>query len=149
MVPSLAMEKFTSEPLLLPSCEIDEVLLGAATCVSTGLAGLSTFQLNVMSEAPSANPVMGIAVRLAKLTGVVGTGIVSPAANAVAPALIVRSIAPEANGVPTVAVPSAPETEPTTENCVALTAVSVMVSATVDAVAPRPDIVPVPTLVAP
>ena len=47
MVPSEPMAKFTSEPLLLPSCSVAVVLLAAATCVSTGLVPLSTFQLKV------------------------------------------------------------------------------------------------------
>jgi len=62
IVPSPPIVKFTSEPLLLPSWSIAEAELGAATCAISGLVPLSTFQLKVWFVAPSAKPVIGIAV---------------------------------------------------------------------------------------
>src|ERR1700686_1249995 len=58
MVPFDPIVKLASDPLELPSCAIDVVVLGAATWVITGVVPLSTFQLKVWLEAPSAKPVM-------------------------------------------------------------------------------------------
>src|ERR1700722_16747632 len=112
----------------------------------TGVVPSRTFQLKVWLLAPSANPVMGMALMLPSVSGVVGTVMVSPVANAVAPALIVKLSGPETKGVPTVATPMAPETEPTPGNGVALVAVMVTVWATVAALAGKVVTVPLPTL---
>ena len=119
IVPSEPMLKFTSEPLLLPSCSVDEGVLGAATCDRSGVVPLSTFQLNVWLEAPSARLLIVIGGIAARVPGVVFTVKASVATKGVDPAASVKPISGEVNGVPTVAVPKAPETEPTTENVVA------------------------------
>src|SRR5205814_9483690 len=58
------MLKLTSLPLALPPCCVDDVLLAPATWVITGTVPLKKFQSKVISAAPSASPLIAIAVRL-------------------------------------------------------------------------------------
>ena len=62
IIPSEPIANFVIEPLPLPSCCVDAVPLGVATCVTNPLVPSYNFQSKVRSLAPSASPVTAIPV---------------------------------------------------------------------------------------
>ena len=64
--PSAPTAKFNRAPLPLPSCWVDEVLLGAATWLSKLVVPSNSFQSKDASDAPSENEVMAIPVTSAE-----------------------------------------------------------------------------------
>ena len=74
-VPSAPMLKLAKVPLLLPSCWVDDVLLGAATCVITGVVPSNSFQVNVRLFAPSVK--FGIVMPVTSALGLVSVPVPS------------------------------------------------------------------------